>query len=159
MEDRLNIVASSLLESAHKDYDIKPYLESTAQWNNDDKAYLKRYFTLYYKDDVYVRQSPNKICVLGLRQPVATIKTISFKKELIGEKVKKDTVLCEYVNDHDITFQIKANMDGKLLELHQELENDIELLITRPLDLGFIAVIMPKHEDSSVQLAGYEVQS
>lgn len=148
---------SELLEAAHKDYDVTPYLEITAEWNKDDKAYLKRYYTLYYKDDIYVRQSPNKICVLGLRQP-SDIKEIKFKTELVGEKVKPTTVICELMTNENEIIPVCANMEGKLLELHTELAENINLLITRSLDLGFIAVIMPKYEETSIQLAGYEIQ-
>ncbi|CAO3691870.1 unnamed protein product [Rhizopus stolonifer] len=132
-----NSMDSELLEAAHKDYDVTPYLEITAEWNKDDKAYLKRYYTLYYKDDIYVRQSPNKICVLGLRQP-SDIKEIKFKTELIGEK-------CVLIWRASCSNYIRNWLRHQLVD-HSTF------------GFGFIAVVMPKYEDSSIQLAGYEIQ-
>ncbi|KAG1049774.1 hypothetical protein G6F43_007921 [Rhizopus delemar] len=148
------------------DYDIKPFLESTADWNKDPNAYLKRYYSLYHKRgqegeiDVYVRQAPNKICVLGLLEPSRDYKSIKFNTELIGEKIKRDTVLCELLDGEGQTVaSVKAHMEGKLLELHTELVDNLDLLFNRSLDHGFIAVIMPKHEDSTIQLAAYDIQT
>ncbi|CAO3688787.1 unnamed protein product [Rhizopus microsporus] len=132
-------------------YDAQPFMELTAEWNKDPNAYLKRYYTLYYKkeDNLYVRQAPNKICVLGLLEASAdSIKSIKFNTDLIGQNIKKDTVLCELTGSDDKTRSVQAFMDA--------LTDNLDLLFNRSLDYGFLAVIMPKHENSSIQLQEYQ---
>lgn len=140
-------------------YDAQPFMELTAEWNKDPNAYLKRYYTLYYKkeDNLYVRQAPNKICVLGLLEASAdSIKSIKFNTDLIGQNIKKNTVLCELTGSDDQTRSVQAFMDGKLLEFNTALTDNLDLLFNRSLDYGFLAVIMPKHENSSIQLQEYQ---
>ncbi|OBZ88947.1 hypothetical protein A0J61_03001 [Choanephora cucurbitarum] len=146
------------------DYDSKHYLETTATWQQDPTAYLSRYYELYTKQvnhdlstNVYVRQSPNKICVLGMTDPPAGIDQVSLYTDLVGQKVKKDTILCDLMQEGKVMGHVRAEMEGKLLELNAKYQtDDISSLIRDHMDIGFIAIIMPKIEDSSVQLKEFE---
>ncbi|KAI8068127.1 uncharacterized protein B0P05DRAFT_551874 [Gilbertella persicaria] len=152
-----------MTEEQPADYDSKQYEAIIASWQQDSTAYLNRYYDLYYKQSndtlatsVYVRQSPNKICVLGITQPPA-FDSIHLRVELIGEKVKTDTVLCELSKEGQIVGQVRAEMEGKLLELNQRYNTeDPQSLMRDHMDIGFIAIIMPKTEDSAVQLKEFE---
>ncbi|KAG0165316.1 hypothetical protein DFQ28_004721 [Apophysomyces sp. BC1034] len=145
------------MTSMDNDYDLTTARQTIAEWNNESTAYLSRYYTLYHHLtlSVYVRQAPNKICVLGLRQDHPFLTAHSTENEVrlnqrldCGSKVTPDTVICELiVGDH--VQEIKACMHGKLLEVNQRIP---ELIGTRFMDIGFIAVIMPRWEDSEKQL-------
>jgi glycine cleavage system H lipoate-binding protein len=145
-------------------YDASKFYNLTKDWNNDPTAFLSLYYSLHFKvidksedplsSNVYVRQSPNKICVLGIVEPPKEYTTIVLSKSLIGEKVKADTVLVEFKNGETVVGHVKAQMDGKLLELNDRLEEE-DLLHSNAMDTGFIAVIMPRSEETSVQLEGY----
>lgn len=153
------------------DYDITQYSELTANWHKDPTAYLDRYYSLYYKTvdkeqdplatNVYVRQSPNKICVLGITNPSTDIAKVSLNKSLVGEKVKHGTILCELLSvEGAVIGHVKAEMEGKLLELNTRLEKEgCGLLLNgHHMDTGFIAIIMPKIDDTKAQLAGYQTE-
>ncbi|KAI8362780.1 hypothetical protein BD560DRAFT_404075 [Blakeslea trispora] len=143
------------------DYDSKHYLETTATWQQDPTAYLSRYYELYSKQadpednlatSVYIRQSPNKICVLGMSEPPADIDQVHLYTELVGEKVKKNTVLCDLKREGQLVGQVRAEIEGKLLELNLKYQTeDIASLIRDHMDIGFIGIIMPKIEELSVQ--------
>jgi glycine cleavage system H lipoate-binding protein len=154
------------------DYEIKDYFELTNNWHGDPTAYLNRYYSLFYKinnnkeqdsftSDIYVRQSPNKICVLGIVNPSTDIHSVVMNKKLVGEKVKRDTILCELRDAQDnVIGQVKAQMEGKLLELNSrfEKEGNSLLLNGHHMDTGFIAVIMPKTDETKIQLKGYQTE-
>ncbi|CAO3640461.1 unnamed protein product [Mucor hiemalis] len=153
------------------DYDITQYSELTANWHKDPTAFLDCYYSLYYKTvnkeqdplatNVYVRQSPNKICVLGITNPSTDIESVVFERSLVGEKVKKGTVLCELLNTEGFVIgHVKAEMEGKLLELNTRLEKEgcTLLLNGHHMDTGYIAIIMPKVDNTKVQLAGYQTE-
>jgi glycine cleavage system H lipoate-binding protein len=153
------------------DYNINDYAEITKSWNRDPTAYLNRYYSLYYKTlnkeedplaiDIYVRQPPNKICVLGIANPSSDIVSIVMNKRLVGEKVKKHTVLCELKDAQDnVIGQVKAYMEGKLLELNSrfEKEGNSLLLNGHHMDTGFIAIIMPKSDETKIQLKEYQTE-
>ena len=149
------------------DYNVSEYADLTKTWHQDPTAYLDRYYTLFYKitnkeldplnTDVYVRQSPNKICVLGIAKASSDIKQVKLRNDLVGQKVRYDTILCELLDqDHNVIGHVKAEMEGKLLELNRHLEKDIGLLSDgHHMDTGFIGIIMPKTEDTKFQLKGY----
>ncbi|GAA5811348.1 hypothetical protein MFLAVUS_004781 [Mucor flavus] len=151
------------------DYDIKDYSELTNDWNRDPTAYLNRYYSLYYKSvnkesdplasDVYVRQSPNKICVLGISNPSTDIEKIVMNTSLIGEKVKKNTTLCTFENKQgEVIGHVKAEMEGKLLELNDRFKKEGRSLLFNGhhMDTGFIAIILPKTDETKIQLKGYQ---
>ncbi|KAI7879233.1 uncharacterized protein EV154DRAFT_524786 [Mucor mucedo] len=156
---------------APADYDIKDYAQLTNNWSKDPTAYLDRYYSLYYKtvdteadplaNSVYVRQSPNKVCVLGIVSPSTDIVKVVLNKNLVGEKVKKNTILCEFKDAQDnVVGHVKAEMEGKLLELNSRLEKEGTSLLANGhhMDTGFIAIILPRVDDTKVQLKGYQTE-
>ncbi|KAL0081776.1 hypothetical protein J3Q64DRAFT_1756191 [Phycomyces blakesleeanus] len=164
------------------DYDISKYTDRVSLWSNDPNAHLSGYFTLYYHveseltptkpdtilGDIYVRQAPNKICVLGLSPSHPFIVSSSslnkddLKKEcnvvlateLVGTKVTYDTTIAQIIVGQ-ITYLIKARMQGQLLELNPRLKDTPELLWEHTMDTGYIAVIMSRVDDTKQQLKGY----
>ncbi|KAI9361036.1 hypothetical protein BD770DRAFT_384007 [Pilaira anomala] len=153
------------------DYDINDYSELTKDWNRDPTAYLSRYYELYYKsvnkdfdplaNDLYVRQSPNKICVLGISNPSTDIEKIVMNQQLVGNKVTRNTVLCTFENAQgQVVGHVKAEMEGKLLELNNRFEKEGKSLLFQGhhMDTGFIAIILPKTDDTKVQLKGYQTE-
>lgn len=156
---------------APADYDIKDYAELTNNWNKDPTAYLNRYYSLYYKtvdneadtlaNSIYVRQSPNKVCVLGIVSPSTDIVKVVMNKKLIGDKVKKNSILCEFKDAQDnVVGHVKAEMEGKLLELNSRFEKEGTSLLANGhhMDTGFIAIILPRVDDTKVQLKGYQTE-
>jgi glycine cleavage system H lipoate-binding protein len=146
------------------DYDIAQYATLTDSWHQDPTAYLDRYYTLYHKAStapeqfasVYVRQSPNKICVLGISQPPSNVRSVRMHTSLVNNKVKTGTVLCDLLDEAgQVVQQVRAEMEGKLLELNNQCN---ELLLNgHHMDTGFIAIIMPKVEDTKVQLNEFTI--
>jgi glycine cleavage system H lipoate-binding protein len=145
------------------DYDISQYASLTNPWHQDPTAYLDRYYTLYHKPStteqyasVYVRQSPNKICVLGISQPPANAHSVRMHTSLVNNKVKTDTILCDLLDEAgQVVQQVRAEMEGKLLELNSQCNT--LLFNGHHMDTGFIAIIMPKVEDTKVQLKEFTV--
>ncbi|KAF7730656.1 hypothetical protein EC973_001605 [Apophysomyces ossiformis] len=148
------------MTSHEHDYDLVNAKEITKDWDNNPAAFLPRYYTMYHhqQDPIYVRQSPSKVCVVGLLPNHAILEDASSKSEIkvtqkvaCGAKVQPNTVICELMAG-DQVYPIKAAMHGKLLEVNPRIS---ELLYTRPLDNGFIAVIMSRWEDPETQLKDF----
>lgn len=55
--------------------------------------------------------------------------------------------LCDVVCDDGTRYRIRACMKGYLLELNQRIKEDPELLHTRTMTEGYVAVLQPKRED------------
>lgn len=152
---------STMEEAA--DYKVADYLELTAPWNKNPTSYLTRYYTLFYKKvtqnpqavDVYVRQTPSKVCVLGVASPPEGVKKVKLNTDLVGNKVKHDSVLAELLDDQDqIVAIVRAEMEGKLLELNTRLLDELDTLFKdgQHLHTGFIGIILPKVENTAIQL-------
>ncbi|KAI8986576.1 hypothetical protein BDB01DRAFT_834546 [Pilobolus umbonatus] len=152
------------------DYDSAEYVQLTKTWNTDPTAYLSRYYTLHYKRvdkardplrcHVYVRQSPNKICVLGIHEQdiINRVHSIHMNRDLIGQNVKLHTILCTLKDKEDKEIGVMcAEMDGKLLELNTRLDSPEGPLLLQShfMDTAHIAIILPKSDDTSVQLKYY----
>ncbi|KAI9490095.1 hypothetical protein BDB00DRAFT_839592 [Zychaea mexicana] len=146
------------------DYDIKQHLDLVKPWSNDLTEFLARYYTLHYHRDldnkIYVRQAPNKVCILGITEQhpaILTNKEQSLKLEATlgsNANVKPDTVLCEIVSG-DARYAIKANMYGKLLEINPRILESSELLLNKPETEGYLAVIKSQYEDTAKQLEAF----
>lgn len=152
---------SAIEEAA--DYSVSDYLELTSPWNQNPMAFLRRYYTLFYKKasqdpqsvDIYVRQTPSKVCVVGVVSPPEGITKVRLNTDLIGNKVKNDSVLAELLDSEDqVKVIVRAEMEGKLLELNTRLVDELDILFKngQHLQCGFIGVILPKVEDTSIQL-------
>ncbi|KAF1797549.1 hypothetical protein V8B55DRAFT_1515228 [Mucor lusitanicus] len=145
---------------APADYDTKNYEKLTSNWNNDPTAFLSLYYSLFYKQSqdctVYVRQAPSKVCVLGMSTYPPNLARIKMHTQLVSEKVKKDTILCDLLDASDqVIGHVRAEMDGKLLELNSRFATEsLDTLLggKHHMDIGFIAIILPKIEDTAVQL-------
>ncbi|KAI9483420.1 MAG: hypothetical protein EXX96DRAFT_141650 [Benjaminiella poitrasii] len=151
------------------DYNVNDYIPLTNTWQEDPTAYLNRYYTLFYKvsndparSSVYVRQTPSKVCVLGINDDslIASIKKVRMYTNLVGNKVKADTILCDLLDQDDqIVSQVRAEMEGKLLELNKRFTNEsCESLLGKGhhIDIGFIAIILPKTENTEIQLRDFQ---
>ncbi|KAI7872658.1 hypothetical protein BDF14DRAFT_1716073 [Spinellus fusiger] len=156
------------------DYDPSKYTDIVQSWHSEPNQYLSRYFTLFFHietndsapegtlfSDIYVRQSPNKICVLGMAPSHAFLKQenladskIEFKTDIIGKKVKANTIIAE-VRKNGLIYAIRAQMQGQLLELNPRLVENPELLWEHTMDIGFIAVIMSATDNTQQQLHGF----
>ncbi|KAI9321455.1 hypothetical protein BX666DRAFT_1874706 [Dichotomocladium elegans] len=147
------------------DYDVKQHLELVSPWSTDPTAFLARYYTLHYyvnptqsNHTLYVRQAPNKVCILGVAHDHAALLqhqdlAIEFQPKLsAGDNVKPDTVLCELVLG-ETRYEVRAHMRGKILEFNPRLTS--ALLREKPMTEGYLAVILPFHEDSAIQLNEY----
>ncbi|KAI8967775.1 hypothetical protein BDF20DRAFT_917378 [Mycotypha africana] len=154
------------------DYNVADYKDLTENWHCDPTAYLHRYYSLYFKKanassdavNVYVRQAPSKVCVLGMSEPPEGIRALKLHTELIGEKVKPDTILCDLMDkDGKLIGHVRAEMEGKLLELNtrltlteeQQEEDMIDSLLYKEkhhMVIGFIGIILPRFEDTAKQL-------
>ncbi|KAL7320041.1 hypothetical protein PS15m_003111 [Mucor circinelloides] len=145
---------------APADYDIKNYEKLTSNWNTDPTAFLSLYYSLFYKQSqdltVYVRQAPSKVCVLGMHTYPSNLARIKMHTQLVSDKVKKDTILCDLLDASDqVIGHVRAEMEGKLLELNSRFATEsLDTLLggKHHMDIGFIAIILPKIEDTAVQL-------
>lgn len=154
-----------ILNDEHGDYDVKQHLDLVASWNTEPStAFLSRYYTLHYHVEnndldqaVYVRQAPNKVCVLGItpRHPALSAAPVRIESALKSwSNIKPGTVILELVNS-DHRYPIRAHMHGKLLEINPRLADEPELLSTRTMTEGYLAIISAAHEDTKVQLKEY----
>lgn len=143
-------------------YDLEHWAKETAHWNQGIDIFLSRYFTIHYEpaSHVYIRQPPNKLCILGLSKEHPAIKSTGnisckffYESKTKGQKVKPNTVICEITVD-DQTYPILATVFGEVAEVNPRLLEEPNLLRTHALDEGFLAIIRPKEEDSSKQLKG-----
>ncbi|KAG2219145.1 hypothetical protein INT45_002336 [Circinella minor] len=145
------------------DYDIQQHLDLVKPWNNDPTAFLSRYYTLHYHRDsenkIYVRQAPNKVCILGITDQHVVKKNNNqdqsvqiIPKAESNSNVKPNTLLCEIAIGDSQRYEIKAHMYGKLLEINPRLLEKPELLLDLPMTEGYLALIKAQHEDTSRQL-------
>ncbi|KAI8138452.1 hypothetical protein BJV82DRAFT_630887 [Fennellomyces sp. T-0311] len=150
------------------DYDIKQHLDITKSWTDNPTAYLTRYYTLHFHSEesdsnatLYARQAPNKVCIVGITDRHSVVvqqKPIKLEATLSSNaNVKPETVLCELVTD-DARYVIKAQMQGKLLELNPRVLENPQLLLDKPMTEGYLAVIKPQYEDTSRQLSRFTAQ-
>ncbi|KAI7881537.1 hypothetical protein K492DRAFT_176995 [Lichtheimia hyalospora FSU 10163] len=144
------------------DYDIEQHFDLVSSWSKDPTAYLSRYYTLHFHWDkqqdlnreqvVYVRQAPNKVCIVGVTSEHAALKQQDVQvipKLEAGANVKPETVLCDIVAG-DTTYTVRAHMRGKLLEYNPRMTTP--LLQEKTMTEGYLAVILPFHEDPTIQL-------
>jgi glycine cleavage system H lipoate-binding protein len=143
-------------------YDLDSWAEKTAHWGENPTAFLERYFTIHYELDthVYIRQPPNKLCILGLSAEHAIVKSsdsISCKffheSKTKGQKVKPDTVIAEITVGEQV-YPVRATVFGEILEVNPRVSEDANIIRTHALDEGYLVIIRPRSEDTAVQLKG-----
>ncbi|KAI7908127.1 uncharacterized protein BX663DRAFT_493065 [Cokeromyces recurvatus] len=155
------------------DYNVNDYISLTKIWQEDPTAYLSRYYSLFYKTSneplnrasIYVRQTPSKVCVLGISDVslMNDVDQVRLYTNHIGNKVKSDTILCDLINkDGQVISHVRAEMEGKLLELNKRFEEkeSCQSLLKdgHHMDIGFIAIILPKTEDTKIQLKDFQTE-
>jgi glycine cleavage system H lipoate-binding protein len=143
-------------------YDLDHWAKETASWSEDPAVFISRYFTIHYEPQshVYIRQPPNKLCILGLSTEHAAVKSkgdisckFFFESKTKGQKVKPGTIICEITID-DQVYPIKATVFGEVAEVNPRVTEDANIIRTHALDEGYLAIIRPRSENSAVQLEG-----
>lgn len=138
---------------------------------------IDRYYTRWYRADLKgkpcedhcVLQHSNRICVVTLAEthPVLqkgrTIKSINYQisdgcsrlKNKVSGKSKRGgqfltdfAPLCRITCNDETEYTIYSCIRGRLLEVNEEILKKPSLLLEKPFTEGYIAVILPKLEES-----------
>lgn len=64
-----------------------------------------------------------------------------------GQYILPDSTLCFIECDDGTKYSIYGCTKGKLVEINQNLTKNPDLLIEKPLSMGFIAIILPSKKD------------
>tara|TARA_B100000795_G_scaffold267382_1_gene252091 strand:+ start:1081 stop:1899 length:819 start_codon:yes stop_codon:yes gene_type:complete len=112
--------------------------------------------------DQYVHYHPNHLCIVGLAAnhdalnagaAITEIKyrtisntnllemKMSGKKKHGSIKVKQETVLCDVVLENGVTYNIKAGIEGSLIEVNERIVKDPSLLLLDHRYRGYIGII------------------
>ncbi|XP_018587435.1 protein Abitram isoform X2 [Scleropages formosus] len=138
---------------------------------------IDRYFTKWYKTDLKgkpcedhcVLQHSNRICVITLAethpllQKGKAIKSISYqissacsrlenkvsgKSKRGGQFLTELAPLCRITSTDGEEFTIFSCVRGRLLEVNADILTRPNLLLEKPSTEGYIAIILPKFEES-----------
>ncbi|XP_008330210.1 protein Abitram [Cynoglossus semilaevis] len=138
---------------------------------------IDRYFTRWYRADLKgkpcedhcVLQHSNRICVVTLAEthPILqngrTIKSINYQisdgcsrlKNKVSGKSKRGgqfltdfAPLCRITCTDETEYTIYSCIRGRLLEVNERILETPSLLLEKPSTEGYIAVILPKFEES-----------
>lgn len=138
---------------------------------------IDRYYTRWYRTDLKgkpcedhcILQHSNRICVVTLAEthPVLqngrTIKSINYQisdgcsrlKNKVSGKSKRGgqfltdfAPLCRITCTDDTEYTVYSCIRGRLLEVNEEILKRPALLLEKPFTEGYIAVILPKLEES-----------
>lgn len=138
---------------------------------------IDRYYTRWYRADVKgkpcedhcILQHSNRICVITLAEthPILqngrAIKSINYKisdgcsrlKNKVSGKSKRGgqfltdfAPLCRITCTDDTEYTIISCIRGRLLEVNEIILETPSLLLEKPSTEGYIAVILPKFEES-----------
>uniref|UniRef100_A0A1A7YTX0 Protein Abitram n=1 Tax=Iconisemion striatum TaxID=60296 RepID=A0A1A7YTX0_9TELE len=145
--------------------------------NEEAPSVIDRYFTRWYRADMKgkpcedhcILQHSNRLCVITLAEthPVLqkgrTIKSISYqisngcsrlnnkvsgKSKRGGQFVTDFAPLCRITCSDDTQYTIYSCIRGRLLEVNEVILETPSLLLEKPSTEGYIAVILPKFEES-----------
>lgn len=136
-------------------YDLSQHVKRVAEWTTQDdgRGFVSQYFDLYYhwkKDDLatatYVRQTPSKVCILGVAPTHAVARAAGRIQAIVPKKKKKDKiannpVIAEITLDDGQCVPVRAYFRGFFLELNPRLQEDPDLLRRDPFFEGYLAVI------------------
>ncbi|XP_019395691.1 PREDICTED: protein Simiate [Crocodylus porosus] len=142
----------------------------------------ERYFTRWYKTDVgqpredyCILQHSNRICVITLAEshPVLqkgkTIKNINYQvtahcsrlQNKVSGKSKRGAQfltalapLCRISCSDGEEYTIHSCIRGRLMEVNENLLNNPAILQEKPSTEGYIAVVLPKFEESKIVTQG-----
>ncbi|XP_030644392.1 protein Abitram [Chanos chanos] len=138
---------------------------------------IDRYYTRWYKTDMKgkpcedhcILQHSNRICVITLAEshPILqdgrTIKNITYQisdgcsrlKNKVSGKSKRGgqfltefAPLCRITCTDDVEYTVFSCIRGRLLEVNEAILKRPSLLLEKPSTEGYIAVILPKFEES-----------
>ncbi|KAM9494565.1 protein Abitram [Clarias gariepinus] len=138
---------------------------------------IDRYYTRWYKTDMKGRscedhcilQHSNRICIITLAEshPVLQqgrkIKSIDYrisdgcsrlnnkvsgKSKRGGQFVTEFAPLCRITCTDDTEYTVFGCIRGRLLEVNEDILKHPDLLLEKPSTDGYIAVILPKLEES-----------
>lgn len=149
--------------------------QSTA--DADAPSVIDRYFTRWYRADLKgkpcedhcILQHSNSVCVITLAEthPILqdgrTVKSINYQisdgcsrlnnkvsgKSKRGAQFVTDFApLCRITCSDDTVYTIYSCIRGRLLEVNKNILETPNLLLEKPSTEGYIAVILPKFEES-----------
>lgn len=114
-------------------------------------------------EDVAIARHKNGICVVCLspshpvRQQGLNVLSVAFKKGLVrpvqgkrkrgGAFLDPESVLASVICETGETFVVRACVKGVLVEVNPALEKTPGLIATKPLTNGYLAVVLPSHND------------
>ncbi|XP_077978688.1 protein Abitram-like [Glandiceps talaboti] len=148
---------------------------------HDYPSVVDRYFRKAYKIDVNGRESENlcilqhsnKIIIVTLAgsHPIIrnqkTIKNVNYqvtknlnrldnkvsgKGKKGGQWVNETAPLCVITCNDNTQYTIYSSVNGKLVEVNENLISRPQLLIEKPETDGFIAIVLPKFGNSDSQM-------
>ncbi|KAL7829523.1 hypothetical protein AOLI_G00304080 [Acnodon oligacanthus] len=144
---------------------------------------IDRYYTRWYKTDMKgkpcedhcILQHSNRICVITLAEshPILQngrkIKSINYrisdgcsrlnnkvsgKSKRGGQFLTEFAPLCRITCTDNIEYTIFSCIRGRLLEVNEDILKQPDLLLEKPSTEGYIAVILPKLEESKSITSG-----
>ncbi|XP_017279394.1 protein Abitram [Kryptolebias marmoratus] len=145
--------------------------------NAEAPSVIDRYFTRWYRADMKgkpcedhcILQHSNRICVVTLAEthPILqdgrTIKSINYqisngcsrlnnkvsgKSKRGGQFLTDFAPLCRITCSDETEYTIYSCIRGRLLEVNENILETPDLLLEKPSTEGYIAVILPKFEES-----------
>ncbi|XP_007516244.2 protein Abitram [Erinaceus europaeus] len=148
---------------------------------------VERYFTRWYKADVRgkpcedhcILQHSNRICVITLAeshpalQPGKTIKSISYQisagcsrlQNKVSGKFKRGAQfltelapLCKIQCSDGEEYTVSSCVRGRLMEVNENILHNPSILQEKPSTEGYIAVVLPKFEESKSVTEGLLTQ-
>ncbi|XP_006635895.1 protein Abitram [Lepisosteus oculatus] len=152
--------------------------------NNDGTpSVIDRYFTRWYKTDLKnkpcedhcILQHSNRICVVTLAEshPILQhgkkIKSINYqisancsrlqnkvsgKSKRGGQFLTELAPLCRITCTDGEEYTIFSCIRGRLLEVNEDILTNPNLLLEKPSTEGYIAVVLPKFEESKIVTQG-----
>ncbi|CAB1350782.1 unnamed protein product [Coregonus sp. 'balchen'] len=133
--------------------------------HNKAPSVIDRYYTRWYKTDIKgkdcedqcVLQHSNRICVITLAEshPILqngrAIKSINYQ---IRQFLTEFAPLCRITCTDGEEYTIYSCIRGRLLEVNEDILERPEILLGKPSTEGYIAVILPKIEESKTVTNG-----
>lgn len=157
-----------------------PAIEDSFEKLDEYPSVVERYYSQYHvvpeklpADEIHsILVHSNKICLVTLSEshPVVrnkkTITKIDFKvsekwdrsqSKVVGKSKKgaqfllPHSQLCFIECSDESRYTVFSCMKGKLIEINQQLLNNPQLLVDKPLSHGFIAIVLPGLKDFDEQ--------
>lgn len=158
----------------NKNEDSEPSIEQSVEIPTDTPpSVVQRYFESRYatnvndkpNQDYSVLIHSNNLCILSLAPTHVligkTIEKIDFKisehthrlSNMMTGKGKRGaqivqagSTLCKVYCSDGEEYKILSAIPGKLVEMNSKLENTPNIMLNKPDDLGFIAIVLPQKQ-------------